>query len=299
MSFLMSKTVQAEFIKNLRHLVFLFFVSCMLMVYATGNCFAEDIISYRVKTTSGEDWNLAVNGVTFIRHRPTGFGLSMYSGSLNRAVSNGVNIISFLKNDNTTAMDAKNDSIELAIDYISDYEGEHTYDLSVPLLRCDGFCESNLTFTVDRSVKRVSRRESHLSATERYTGYVIFIGIVLYVFFVNLYGFIMVVNDKKYSKTQQVRIPSARFFWNIFLGGGVGVVLGVILKRHDMDRRFLFVLIPVLMIIQVAVIMFAFSPGGKKMIRNIAPWKPAIHVPSFNKASGFLNSMKKTDPSSF
>ena len=283
----------------LRRLCALFLVLFFCSSFIVEKCFAEDIVSYRVKTTSSEDWNLAVNGITFVRHRPTGFGLCMYSGSLNRVVSNGVNVISFLRNDNTVAIDAKNDSIELAIDYISDYGGEPTYEQSVPLLRCGGFCESNLLFTVDRAVKRLSRERRRLSASGTSAGWLWVVAAVLYVFFVNLYGFIMIVNDKKYSKTQQIRIPTARFFGNILLGGGVGVVLGVFIKRHDMDRKFLFVLIPALMLIQAALVMFAFSPGGKKLIREVAPWKPALRVPSFNKASDFLNSMRKNDPPSF
>lgn len=279
------------------------FYVLILVSYICASCVigasrAEDIVSYRVHATSNSEWNLLVNGVTIVRHRPTGFGLSIYSGSINRIVSNGVNTASILKNDKILPTDAKSGNIEFAIDYIFDYEGMPNYTRTLPLLRYSGYSETNLLFTVDSTAKRLSLRTHRLSASERSACLMLLGGIVLYVFFVNLYGFIMVVNDKKYAKTQQARIPIARFIANVILGGGIGVLLGVGFKRHDMDRKFAFVIIPALMIIQVLLIVLAFSPRGKHVIKTVAPWKPALHLPTVLKESpGFLQSLKRKDPS--
>lgn len=282
----------------MNRLYVLFIVSYICAPFVVGESRAEDIVSYRVHATSNSEWNLLVNGVTIVRHRPSGFGLSIYSGSINRIVSNGMNTVSILKNDKILSTDMKSGNLEFEIDYIFDYEGKPNYARTLPLLRYSGHSETNLLFSVDSTAKRLSLRSRRLSASERSACLMLLGGIVLYVFFVNLYGFIMVVNDKKYAKNQQVRIPTARFIANVILGGGIGVLLGVGFKRHDMDRKILFVLIPTLMIIQVVLIVFAFSPRGKHVIKTVAPWKPALHLPTVLKeSSGFLQSLKRKDPS--
>ena len=277
--------------------ILLFFVFLICSPLVVEKVFAEDIVTYRVSATSTLEWDLEVNGVPFVRHRPTGFGLSMYSGSINRIVSNGVNVVSFLKTDKIHATDPKSGNIKLEIDYIFDYQGQPSYGRTIPLLLHTGFSETNLFFIVDSSTKRLSSKSHQLSTSDRPDRWMLLGTIVLYVFFVNLYGFIMVANDRQYSKNQKVRIPSGRFVGNALLGGGIGILLGVTIKRHDMDKKFPLVVIPVVIIMQITLIVLACTPVGSRVLKRVTPRQPALHVPvTFDKATDFLKSLRKTDP---
>ncbi len=259
---------------------------------------AEDFVAYRVSTSCIIDWDIAVNGTTIVRHRPTGFGRCVYSGSVNRAVTNGWNTVSLLQVSSEAHTPKAEACISLDIDYIHNYTGQADFDTVVSVLKYRGSNPTNLLFNIDGNISKIVDGFIHNSKTDALTesGY-FYIGLALYFMFVNIYGFIMVSNDRQAAKKRQARIPSARFVANAIFGGGLGTLLSVIIRKHDMDKTISIVVIPAVIIVQFGLLAFALSPTGRQFINRNSPRIPAIHGSrAFDKSSNFLRSLKRTDP---
>lgn len=278
--------------------IWLFFIIIVINVSVTYVSFAENFVGYRVSTSCSVDWDIAINGTTIVRHRPTGFGRCVYSGSVNRAVTNGWNSVSLLKIDKEVHKPENDGCISLEIDYIHNYKGQRTFDTPLPVVRHLGSISTNLVFEITGPISEIKDGVIGNSSRTAFTESAFFYGgVALYFIFVNIYGFIMVVNDRHAAKKRLPRIPSARFVWNAILGGGVGTLLGVITRRHDMDKTISIVVIPAVIIIQIGLLAFALSPAGRQFTARVAPNMPALHSgPSLEKPSDFLKSLRHTDP---
>lgn len=260
--------------------------------------FAEDLVSYRVSTSCTVDWDIAVNGITIVRHRPTGFGRCLYSGSVNRAVTNGWNTVSLLKINKETHTLKSEPCISLEIDYIHNYTGQRTFDITTPVVQYRGSDTTNLLFQIIGPISEITGGTVYDSGRGLFTESAFFyIGLALYFLFVNIYGFIMVAKDRQAARKRLARISSARFVWNAIFGGGIGTLLSVIIRKHDMDKTISIVVIPAVIIIQFGLFAFALSPAGQQFIGRISPRIPVMHSGrAFDKSSNFFKSLKRTDP---
>ena len=77
---------------------------------------------------------------------------------------------------------------------------------------------------------------------------------------INILSFFLVLIDKKRAIRHQWRIPERTFFILAFLGGALGVYLGMILFRHK-TRHVFFTWGIVLLIVLNAVFIYYLFPG--------------------------------------
>lgn len=271
-----------------------FMVSLMgLIAYSRG----ENFVGYKVNTSCTTDWDVAVNGATIVRHRPTGFGRCLYSGSINRAVTNGWNTVSLLKNDKSSHVSEEEACISFEINYIPNYTGQRDFDKIIPVVAYLGSVSTNFTFKIDGNISRIVGGAIRRPGVSLTTGGVFFnFLLVLYILFVNIFGFIMVVNDRQHAKKRLPRIPASRFVWNAILGGGIGTLLGVVSRKHDMDKTISIVLIPGVILVQLGFLAFLRSDAGHEFLYRVLPNRPMLHSSSlFDRPAGFLHSLKRSD----
>ncbi len=277
----------------------LFFFAIMAISFSLlSPLIAENLVGYRVSTSCNDDWDIAVNGTTIVRHRPTGFGRSLYSGSVNRAVSNGWNTISLRKTQDERQMPDPENCVSLDIDYLPNYTGQRDLENVVSVLKYCGSSTTNLLFNIDGSISKIvggSMRNSESSPLTE-SGY-FYSALALYFLFINVYGFIMVSNDRQAAKKRMPRIPTEHFVRNAIFGGGFGTLLNVSVRKHDMDKTISVVVIPAVIILQFGLLAFALSPTGRQFIDRNSPRMPVIHGGHvFDKSSDFLKSLRHTDP---
>ena len=75
--------------------------------------------------------------------------------------------------------------------------------------------------------------------------------ILLYLFIINLLGFIMMFADKEKSKKRAFRIPESTLFTIAVIGGSLGCLLGMYTFRHK-TRHMSFVYgMPAILILQI------------------------------------------------
>lgn len=78
--------------------------------------------------------------------------------------------------------------------------------------------------------------------------------IILYILFMNLYGILMMRGDKRRAARQSYRIPERRFFLLAWAGGAWGIFAGMYIFRHKtLHRRFVWG-IPLIGLLQIGMI---------------------------------------------
>lgn len=268
---------------------------CFLGLVACSD--AENFVGYRVSTSCSADWDIAVNGAKIVRHRPTGFGRCLYSGSINRAVSNGWNSVSLIKSEKVSHKPEEEECISFEIDYIHNYTGQRDFDNPIPVIRYMGSTSTNMVFKIDGDISKITRGTMRRPGVRNLTESLFFyVGLTLYIIFVNIYGFIMVLNDRQAAKKRLPRIPAARFIWNAIFGGGIGTLLGVISRKHDMDKTISVVVIPAVILIQFGLVAFTLSSAGRQFLNRVNLGQPTLHGSSvFGQPASFLRSLKRTD----
>ncbi len=90
------------------------------------------------------------------------------------------------------------------------------------------------------------------------TGLVIF---AVYLAAVNIAGFIMMLSDKRRAASGRWRIREAAFFAVSLLGGSLGTLMGMYAFRHKTKHMSFVLLIPLILIIQTALLAFLFAKG--------------------------------------
>lgn len=80
--------------------------------------------------------------------------------------------------------------------------------------------------------------------------------IIAYIISVNIIGFLMMGLDKRKAKKQTYRIPERTFWGLAILGGAVGILAGMKQFRHKTKHRSFTAGIPLLIIIQAALIVW-------------------------------------------
>ena len=226
---------------------------------------AEDLVGYRVSTACSEDWDVRVNGALVVRHRPTGFGRCLYSGNLNRVVAGGTNTAELVKLDggDLAHHPEAGGCVQLDIRFVGDYRGQSEFGDLATLLKHSGSESTNLAFVVVRPVPQLSGGSVAPPGMDAGARRWLVLGAaVLYALFINLYGFFLVVRDQSASKKTNRRGPASSFLWNAVLGGGCGQLAAMVIKRHNTDNPAFTVGIPMILLLQIAAIVFFVLAGG-------------------------------------
>ena len=87
---------------------------------------------------------------------------------------------------------------------------------------------------------------------------------VIYLAAVNITAFILYGADKKKAKRGQWRIPEKTLLGVAVIGGSAGAILGMFLFRHKTKKRKFKVVVPLLFIVQLALLIaaaFLLPPG--------------------------------------
>ena len=79
-----------------------------------------------------------------------------------------------------------------------------------------------------------------------------------YLLFMNVYAFIIIGWDKHKAKKNKWRIPEKKLFITAFIGGGLGIYLGMQVFRHKTQHPTFKYGIPLLIIFDVAIVLGIF-----------------------------------------
>ncbi len=74
----------------------------------------------------------------------------------------------------------------------------------------------------------------------------------IYLFIINIIGFLTFWIDKRKAQKGKWRIPEKRLFLFAFLGGGIGCTLGMKVFRHKTKHLSFVIGIPAIMIVEYA-----------------------------------------------
>lgn len=73
----------------------------------------------------------------------------------------------------------------------------------------------------------------------------------LYLFLINLAGFLICGVDKRRAVSKQWRIPEKRIFLTAIMGGSVGVLIGMYNFRHKTRHKSFTIGIPLILLAQI------------------------------------------------
>ncbi len=82
--------------------------------------------------------------------------------------------------------------------------------------------------------------------------------LLLYLGAVNIIGFLIMGIDKLKARKRGFRIPEATLFLVALMGGSVGSLLGMYLFRHKTRHRKFTIGMPLILLLQIALIAFLF-----------------------------------------
>lgn len=82
--------------------------------------------------------------------------------------------------------------------------------------------------------------------------------IIIYIGSINLLGLILMGIDKYKAKKRTFRIPEATLFTVAIFGGSLGTTLGMFLFRHKTRHWYFLYGMPLILIIQAAIIYFLY-----------------------------------------
>lgn len=80
--------------------------------------------------------------------------------------------------------------------------------------------------------------------------------LLAYLLMINLSGYLAIARDKEKAKTQQWRTPEKNFFIMAFLGGSIGVWLGMQRFHHKTKHYTFTVGIPVIFCLQLIAVLY-------------------------------------------
>lgn len=83
--------------------------------------------------------------------------------------------------------------------------------------------------------------------------------VLLYLITINAIGFCLMLADKHRARKNLWRIPEARLMLTAFLGGSIGVMLGMHLARHKTKHLKFAIGVPVIFALQVVFLVLMFS----------------------------------------
>lgn len=83
--------------------------------------------------------------------------------------------------------------------------------------------------------------------------------IIIYILAINIITFLAMGWDKWKAKKGHWRTPEKTLLTLVFLGGGVGGILGMKLFRHKTQKAKFYIGFPLILIIEVVCIIFYFT----------------------------------------
>ena len=83
--------------------------------------------------------------------------------------------------------------------------------------------------------------------------------ILYYLLLINIISFIVAITDKKRAVKQSWRISESFLMLLSFLGGGVGLLLGLLLCNHKTRKIKFMVGVPIIILIEVIVLAVIIS----------------------------------------
>lgn len=83
--------------------------------------------------------------------------------------------------------------------------------------------------------------------------------IAVYLFLINVLGYLLMLADKHKARKKQWRIPEATLMSVAALGGSVGSLLGMYHFRHKTKHPKFYIGIPLLLLLQIAVAVCFYS----------------------------------------
>ncbi|MBH5316474.1 DUF1294 domain-containing protein [Paenibacillus sp. GSMTC-2017] len=78
--------------------------------------------------------------------------------------------------------------------------------------------------------------------------------VIAYLIFINVYGFILMGQDKSKAKRRARRVPEKHFFLISAVGGALGTWYGMKKWRHKTQHRTFTIGIPLLLVVNISVI---------------------------------------------
>lgn len=79
--------------------------------------------------------------------------------------------------------------------------------------------------------------------------------ILIYIFIVNLLGFLIMLIDKQRAIHKEWRIPESNLIWISIFGGSIGMLLGMSSFRHKTKHKKFTVGIPFILLMQIGFII--------------------------------------------
>ena len=80
--------------------------------------------------------------------------------------------------------------------------------------------------------------------------------ILIYLLFINLFGFFFMFLDKQKAKRGKWRIPEKTLFLFAFLGGSLGTTLGMRMFRHKTKHWYFKFGMPLILIVQIGLFVY-------------------------------------------
>ncbi len=79
--------------------------------------------------------------------------------------------------------------------------------------------------------------------------------IAIYIFILNIIGFVMMGVDKARARKRGFRIPEATLFTVALIGGSIGMIAGMFTFRHKTRKWYFVYGLPVILILQIAAVV--------------------------------------------
>ncbi len=80
--------------------------------------------------------------------------------------------------------------------------------------------------------------------------------ILVYLFVINLAGFVSMAVDKSKARRNKWRIPEATLFLFAIFGGSIGLLLGMRIFRHKTQKPKFYIGIPIILGVQAVILMY-------------------------------------------
>ena len=84
----------------------------------------------------------------------------------------------------------------------------------------------------------------------------VMLALIIYISVINIIGFIVMGVDKFLAKKKAYRVPEATLFTFAMFGGSLGTTLAMFFFRHKTRHWYFLYGMPVILLIQVAIIVF-------------------------------------------
>ena len=82
--------------------------------------------------------------------------------------------------------------------------------------------------------------------------------ICIYLFVINILGFLVMGVDKFKSKHNGWRIPEKTLFMFTVLGGGIGTIFGMYFFRHKTKKKYFTVGMPAIVILEIILVILLY-----------------------------------------